>query len=224
MRDLEECKAEIFRRSNERIKVRKRIRRRAAVCCASLCFLIVAGAGLQKLRPVDQVFNTKKDGAVGSAAREYASVRSTTDGNSYKLHYRTSDKEEAKGSYDVIAELFGGEFTGKDDAEEDTAKDYKLGECEETEEQDRVTAGTDEKETATGDVKYQMTGNGMYGSEEQTIIYEFVFRLDDGKVSEFRLSGNELTDKTSDRKIILTEEQLQTLKTRFGLSGEEGDV
>ena len=50
MRNLEDCKAEIFRRSEERIKERKRNRNRVLVCCVPLCLLLVAG-GLY-LRPL----------------------------------------------------------------------------------------------------------------------------------------------------------------------------
>ena len=44
MRDLDTCKAEIFRRSEEKIKERSRMRRRVATLCAPLVLCLVIGA------------------------------------------------------------------------------------------------------------------------------------------------------------------------------------
>ena len=41
VRSLDECKAEVFRRSEKRIKERKRIRNRALALCIPLCLLIL---------------------------------------------------------------------------------------------------------------------------------------------------------------------------------------
>jgi len=220
MRDLEECKAEVFRRSKERIKARKKMKQRTVICCASLCVVLVVGMILPKLGPVDELFGIERDGAVGSMASEYASVRSTKDGSSYQLHYRTSDKEMAQGSYDVVVGFFEGEFTAKDDVAEDTAKDYELGGCAESEELDRDMTGTEGKDTTTGEIKYQMNANATCGSAGQATIYEVIFRIEEGEAAVFRLSGNELTDVTNNRKIVLTEEQLSTLKTQFEITEE----
>ena len=44
MRDLETCKAEVFRRSEEKIKERSRMRRRALTLCVPLVLCLVIGA------------------------------------------------------------------------------------------------------------------------------------------------------------------------------------
>ena len=44
MRDLETCKAEVFRRSEEKIKERTRMRRRALTLCVPLVLCLVVGA------------------------------------------------------------------------------------------------------------------------------------------------------------------------------------
>ena len=46
VRDLNECKAEVFRRSEKRIKERKRIRNRALALCIPLCLLILLSASM----------------------------------------------------------------------------------------------------------------------------------------------------------------------------------
>ena len=60
MRNLEDCKAEIFRRSEERIKERKRARKRVLACCIPLCLLLVAGGLYLRplLEPVDHMGGT----------------------------------------------------------------------------------------------------------------------------------------------------------------------
>lgn len=220
MRNIEECKAEVFRRSKERIETRKKIKQRAIVCCTSLCFLLAVGVVLPGLGPTNEMSTYHKDGAVGSVAPVYVYVKGAKDGSAFQILDRITEKSEVKISYDVIVGFFDGEFTAKDNAMEGTAKDYELGGCAETEEQNRDTAKPDGKDETTGELKYQMNANATYGGAEQATIYEFVFQVEDGKITEFRLSGNELTDRTNGRKIILTEEQLQTLKTQFGIEEE----
>lgn len=44
MRSLEECKAEIFRRSEEKIKQRKKMRNRVLATCVPVCLCVVIGA------------------------------------------------------------------------------------------------------------------------------------------------------------------------------------
>ena len=46
VRSLDECKAEVFRRSERRIKERKRIRNRALALCIPLCLLILLSASM----------------------------------------------------------------------------------------------------------------------------------------------------------------------------------
>lgn len=188
MRDLEECKAEVFRRSKERIKARKKMKQRTVICCASLGMVLAAGMILPKLGPVDELFGIERDGAVGSVAPEYASVRSTENGSSYQLRYRTSDKEEAIDSYDVLQGFFAGkpETEGTIDTSKET--DYVL--------------------------------RGDMITVENTLVYEFSFRIEEGEEAVFRLVGNELTDVKNNRETILTEEQLLTLKTHFRITEE----
>ena len=44
MRSLDECKAEIFRRSEEKIKQRKKMRNRVLAACVPVCLCVVIGA------------------------------------------------------------------------------------------------------------------------------------------------------------------------------------
>ena len=46
MRDLNECKAEVFRRSEKRIKERRKIRNRALALCIPLCLLILLSSSM----------------------------------------------------------------------------------------------------------------------------------------------------------------------------------
>lgn len=227
MRELEECKKEVFRRSNERIRARKKIMQRAMVCCTSLCVLLAVGVMLPRFRPADEKSAHHKDGAVGSVAPVYVYVKGAKEGSAFQVLDRITEKDVSKDSYDMVMGLFAieEEFTAKDDAVEDTAKDYQSGKSTGTEELDQDTAGSAGKDTTTGKINYQMGENATgddatYGSTEQATIYEFVFQVEAGKEAEFRLSGNKLTDKSNNRDIILTEEQLQSLKTKFGLTEE----
>lgn len=60
MRELNECKAEIFRRSEKRIRARRKIRRRLLVCCVPLCLMITLWSA--KAFPVKiTTFSSTKD-------------------------------------------------------------------------------------------------------------------------------------------------------------------
>lgn len=52
MRDINECKAEVFLRSEKRIKEKKMARKRALICCAPICIcLIISSAMIPSLMP-----------------------------------------------------------------------------------------------------------------------------------------------------------------------------
>lgn len=55
MRNLDECTAEVFRRSKERILHRKRLRNRIVACCIPLCLVLVAALAISKDRSSDMV-------------------------------------------------------------------------------------------------------------------------------------------------------------------------
>lgn len=210
MRNLEECKAEVFRRSNERMKARKKMRQRTFICCASLCVVLVAGMIFPRLGPVDELWGNGKDGAAGSVAPEYASVRSTEDGSAYKLHYTTVDKENAIRSYDVLAQFFDDKTTMDMITTGTVIPDSELGGNPVGAESDFTTQDEFVRDTIKED----------FCAEEQAPEYEFIFRIEEGEAAVFRLVGNELTDVTNNREIILTEEQLLTIQTHFGIMEE----
>ena len=66
MRNLEDCKTEVFRRSEERIKERKKKRNRVLACCIPLCLLLVAGGLYIRplLEPVDEIGGLYSGGTV----------------------------------------------------------------------------------------------------------------------------------------------------------------
>jgi hypothetical protein len=83
MRDLETCKAEIFRRSENRIKERARQRRRALTLCVPLVLCLVVGAvvwpGISKDAGTSHHPNAMENGMAASPEKRDEAVQSPAD-------------------------------------------------------------------------------------------------------------------------------------------------
>lgn len=93
MRDLNECREEIFRRSEERIKVRRRNRNRVMACCVPLCLIVM---GYIAIMFTTQSVSEKDAGYVLDKPSQHASdntqdVNSNTDTSRKDDELTTSD-------------------------------------------------------------------------------------------------------------------------------------
>ena len=83
MRDLETCKAEVFRRSEEKIKERTRMRRRVLTLCVPLVLCLVVGAvawpGISKDAGTSHHPNAMENGMAASPEKRDEAVQSPAD-------------------------------------------------------------------------------------------------------------------------------------------------
>lgn len=213
MRNLEDCKAEVFRRSEERIEKRKRTRNRALACCIPLCLLLVAG-GLYLgplLMPVDEFMKSEAVGTVsdcelgGLASGTAVTIVSVevTEGNGAEEASRKITEDSAVNElYDFVSCYF----------ELPVAKDAGLQDGA-----DGASARDTIKYTAStgqdGDTVYdEIELKSKYGSVEFPLEYKLVFRGSGGEKFVFCLFGNELYYEKSDTVVELSETQSEELK------------
>lgn len=178
MRNLEECKTEVFRRSEERIKERKRKRNRVLAWCITLCLLLVAGGLYIRplMEPVDECMkwdDTSKisdrelgglDGTSFGGVTKYASVMITEGMGSAAVSEIVTDAENVEELRGFMAMYF--EMSGTTVKEE--------------------MADGQDWDTIRDELK------DKYGLEESPADYTLVFRKATGEEAVFRLHENHL--------------------------------
>lgn len=222
MRKLEDCKAEIFRRSEERIKERKRNRNRVFAWCISLCLLLVVG-GIYvgpRLQPVDELAGMNAEDCaipdrVLGGVQDYAEVNveetgDTTTGSELagnSVYYTFVEVTDKTGTAEVSWQITD---TEKVDSLCDFMRMYwDMSVAKET-------VSTDISEAIINELK------AKYKLEEKAADYKLVFCSSVGDEVVFRLCGNVLYDDRYDCAVALTEESLAVLKLRLGLTEGNG--
>ena len=199
MRDLKECRAEVFRRSEKRIKERKRKRGLALSCCIPVCLVLIVGAVtvLPKLfTPVDESLGVEKS-----------------------VKIEITDADTALALYESISGFY--EASAEEKAEESsTGTDH--GEAVGTVGSDKVLLGSS-AETQEEDLEQYLDIKAMasikytYAASPEQKEQVFTFWIEDGTECEFRLEGNTLVDVKNGTEIELSDEQLEILKEILGL-------
>lgn len=196
MRELNECQAEVFRRSEKRIKQRKQRRNHILVACIPLVLCITLFSafflpGVLPGNPNDADFagglNENKSESLACA---YTKIDVT--GNGVSLSYtKVSDVlniSNQLASY-MVSEpeknLPAGEEIRGEDFQDETEEDLYLG----------------------------MTGAASAAGEG----YVITLTLHEGGTVVYRLSGNSLLDLTKNQTFKLTQEQLKELNQLLGI-------
>lgn len=245
MRNLEDCKTEVFRRSEERIKKRKRNRNHVLACCIPLCVLLVAGGIYIRplFEPKDEVGEFKA-GDTGKINEEmgvedyvlYAlagtDVKCTaveiTDGTGERPVTRKITDAEVMGEIcRAVVKCYRIPTAGEalaDGAEEILPESIVMGNT--TGSENNSPAGEKESEQAA-DVTEQTTAGSdidtsiaeeiklKYGLEDKPADYKLVFYIEEGNELVFRLCGNALYDDKNDCMIKLSDAQLAELKLQI---------
>lgn len=220
MRTLEDCKAEVFRRSEERIKERKRKRNRMLACCIPLCLLLVTG-GLY-VRPLFEAMdemaksggtNRMPDRVVGGMdtslrgdVTEYSSVSVTKGTGSEAVTLKVTDVETMGDLCGFMAMYFD-----MSETKESYSEDGTDGSIEGL---DKLTV---KAEIATG-TDYAMIVDELkekYGLEEKRADYMIVFRESTGVEKVFCLLENSLYNENTGCMVRLSDEQLTVLETQL---------
>lgn len=196
MRSLEDCKAEVFCRSEERIKERKRKRNRVLACCIPLCLLFVAGGFYLRpfFLPVDDFLKYEKVGEVSDCGLEglasgtavtVVSVEVTDETGAEGVSRKITEGAAVRELYDFVSCYF----------ELPVAKDNGL------------------LDGAEGDTMYdEIELKSKYGSAEFPLEYTLVFRGAGGETFVFRIVGNELYYEKSGAVVKLSEAKSEVLK------------
>lgn len=205
MRNLEDCRAEVFRRSEKRIKERKRKRNCALAWCIPLCLLLVAGGIYIRplFEPVDECAkaggtNRILDGGVGVGGYDYTLLSKNMKYTSVEITDRTGDTEVVREVTDevLVGSLCSFMMTNRN----------LLATAEST---------TDGKETNT--IKDEVATKDNF--EGKTAEYEFVFQSETGETSTFRLYESTLYHVENNRVVILSKAQVIDLLSQ--LAAEE---
>lgn len=207
MRNLEDCKAEVFRRSEERIKERKRSRNRVLACCVPLCLLLVVGGIYLRpmLKPVDELMRSKSEGTAAPdrnlGGTEFTLLGGVVEYTAVEITDRTGDTElVCKITYgDTVKELC-----------HVVGMSFIVPTTEES-------GSTPEKES---EVDYEL--RVKYGLEDKKADYTFVFQTEAGESFVFRLCENVLFNDQNGCAVTLTDAQLAVLKAQIEAATADG--
>lgn len=198
MRDLNECQAEVFRRSEKRIRMRKQRRDRMLMACIPLvlCVTLFSAFVLPAMMPAGSENTGEADGAVGAL---------------------TEEKHESLSC--PIAEItvsgpgFSRSYT---DASEVLPIFYRLNNCLSPEPESNTAAGTEvygdnfqntpDRGDATESTAYPASGG-----------YTVTLVAHDGKTTEYLFSGSTLEDLAANRVYALSQSQVQALTELLGI-------
>lgn len=162
MRDLNECKAEVFRRSEQRIKERKKRRNRIAAVCIPLCLVVAAllAADLPG-RKMSEDKNTVMENAMGSVM-EFSAVE--IQGNFAQQYRKVTAVDEIAELHGTILAYYHTDGNAAEDSADTgpTTEDYHVGNSlsQKPECSIRFTAenGTEQAFTLQGNALYDETG------------------------------------------------------------------
>ena len=208
MRNLEDCKAEVFRRSEERIKERKRKRNRVLACCIPLCLLLVAGGMYIRplLEPVDE--SMKWGGTNQMPDRVLGGLDGTSFGGVAK--YSSVMITEGTGSMAV-----SGTVTVEENVEELCGFMAMYFDMSGTTVKEEMADGQD-WDTIRDELK------DKYGLEEPAADYMLVFRKATGEEAVFRLHENHLYNEENGCVVKLSDAMSAELKKRIAKALEAG--
>lgn len=227
MRSLEECKAEVFLRSYERIRERRQKRKRVLLYGIPLCLLLaVGGVFLHPLfLPMDELGIKSAEDYV-AAERELGGVDCVTSGNVLSgstASYTSVGLTDKTGVSEVSREITDAKLVG---ALCDSIllyfpvageRDGTVEEIADGTEAEGLTAGQD-RDTIKDELQIK------YTSEEKPADYLLVFRSVTGEMLRFRLHENNLYNETDDGMVVLSDAQLAELKIQLERMGEnEGE-
>lgn len=203
MRNLEDCRAEVFRRSEKRIKERKRKRNLVLACCIPMCLFLIAGGFYIRplLEPMDEMAksggtNRIPDGGVVVGGFDYTLLSKNMKYTSVEITDRTGDTEVLRKVTDevLVGSLCSFMMTNGN----------LLATAEST---------TDGKETNT--IKDEVATKDNF--EGKTAEYEFVFQSETGETSTFRLYETTLYHVENSRVVILSKAQVTDLLSQLAV-------
>lgn len=222
MRNLADCKTEVFRRSKERIKEQKRKRNRVLACCIPLCLLLITGGIYIRplLQPADKLLGTTNEhripdrelgGVAGSdlmGNAGYTSVEITDRTGDAEVFRKVTDSDAVEELCRIVTESFA-------------TTDHTTG-------SGNKTSGNvkENVETAAGQDRDTIIDEALktkFCSQEKQADYTLVIQTNDGAEFVYRLCENILYDDRNDCAVTLTDTQLSVLKTQIETMAADGN-
>lgn len=194
MRELNECTAEVFRRSEKRIKERKRNRNRILALCIPFCLIVTVWSVLTipaMLPTNDKAMSAEENtgivGSVNFSTAAFVQVEIET-GTTAQSTILKDDANEVAQIYYMMQSSFVTAGEGADEA-----KDNAMSNVEENK-------------------NFSQTANAAASG------YKVIFTAENGVKTVFIITKDTLIDESTGRKVTLTEERRSEILTALGLN------
>lgn len=205
MREINECTAEVFRRSEKRIKERKRNRKRILAFCIPLCLIVTVWSImiLPAMMPANKSDNNAGEGmdimgSVDGTDTAFVRVEIMSIGTATQSSVLKDDADEVVQIYYTVQSSFVSSGEGNKESANDKAEDDAL---------------TEENKD------YSQSGTTNLSSG-----FRIIFTTENGAQTVYSLSGDKLINETTKQETILTKDQRTNLLNMLGLTitWEEG--
>ena len=199
MREINECTAEVFRRSEKRIKERKRNRNRILAFCIPLCLIVTVWSImiLPAMMPASKSDNNAGEGmdimgSVDGTAAAYVRVEVMSTGTATQSAILKDDADEVAQIYYTVQSSFVNSGGGNKESAKEEAEDDAL---------------TEENKD------YSQSGTTNLSSG-----FRIIFSTETGAQTIYSLSGDKLINETTKQETILAEDQRSNLLNMLGLT------
>ena len=199
MREINECTAEVFRRSEKRIKERKRNRNRILAFCIPLCLIVTVWSImiLPAMMPASKSDNNAGEGmdimgSVDGTAAAYVRVEVMSTGTATQSAILKDDADEVAQIYYTVQSSFVNSGGGNKESAKEEAEDDAL---------------TDENKD------YSQSGTTNLSSG-----FRIIFSTENGAQTIYSLSGDKLINETTKQETILAKDQRSNLLNMLGLT------
>lgn len=200
MRDINECTAEVFRRSEKRIKERKRNLGRVLTLSIPLCLVAVVCSVI--FIPSMETKNAA-DEMVGDVNAGYVCSYSVVEIQDAEYSEKVTDKAAVGDMYNIIVSFFP-----RDGAAQSTDEGVELSRDEAI----QSVGGAVEKD------KVKWNADVLYGSDSSPEDYTTItFTAEDGSQDVYILNENTLVKVNTNETVVLSDEQVAWLITVFGM-------
>lgn len=199
MRNFEERKAEVFRRSENRIKERKRNRNRILALCIPLCLIVTVWSImiLPAMMPASKSNNNAGEGmdimgSVDGTDAAFVRVEVMSTGTATQSTILKDNADEVAQIYYTVQSSFVSSGGGNKESANDKAEDDAL---------------TEENKD------YSQSGTTNLSSG-----FRIIFTTENGAQTVYSLSGDKLLNETTKQETILTVDQRSNLLDMLGLT------
>lgn len=198
MREINECTAEVFRRSEKRIKERKRNRNRILAFCVPLCLIVTVWSImiLPAMMPANKSNNSAGEGmdimgGVDGTDAAFVRVEIMSIGTATQSTIQKDDATEVAQIYSTLQSSFVNSGGGNKESVNEEAEDDAL-----TENKDFLQSGTTNLSSG----------------------FRIIFTTENGTQTIYSLSEDKLINETTKQETILTEDQRSNLLNMLGLT------